>query len=163
MNIFDAIKFLEKQISDPTVGLPEDIFLFITRITPMVNVDLLIKDEKNRTLLSWRNDLYSGEGWHVPGGILRFKEKLIERVQKVIETEIKTSVIFEKEPIAVNEIILPQKTRGHFISFLFKGFIYGNFIPPNEGLTEKDNGYLKWHKVCPDKLIKVHEIYRKYI
>jgi hypothetical protein len=29
--------------------LPEDLFLFISRLVPMVNVDLLIKDSKNRT------------------------------------------------------------------------------------------------------------------
>ena len=34
---------------DPTAGLPEDLFLFISRITPLVNVDLLIQDDAHRT------------------------------------------------------------------------------------------------------------------
>ena len=163
MNICNAIKFLEQSIPDAVSGLPEEIFLFVTRITPMVNVDLLIKDEKNRTLLSWRDDPYSGKGWHVLGGIVRFKEKLIERVRKVAEIEIGTEIEFEPVPIAINEIILPQSTRGHFISFLYKGFLSGNFVPDNCGLTENENGFLKWHQGCPSNLIKVHEIYRKYI
>ena len=69
-----AIKFLENQIKNPSKGLPQEIFFFISRITPMINVDLLIKDEKGRTLLAWRDDEFY-KGWHIPGGIIRFKEK----------------------------------------------------------------------------------------
>lgn len=65
MKMKDAIDFLDKQISDPSQGLPEEVFLFLSRMTPIVNVDLLIKDEKGRTLLSWRDDIHSGTGWHV--------------------------------------------------------------------------------------------------
>lgn len=44
----------------------------------MVNVDLLIKNvSSNETLLTWREDEYYGPGWHVPGGIVRFKETIV--------------------------------------------------------------------------------------
>ncbi|MCM8817356.1 MAG: NUDIX hydrolase [Candidatus Omnitrophica bacterium] len=163
MNICQAIEILERAIEDPRNGLPEEIFLFITRVVPMVNIDLLIKDEKNRTLLAWRDDPYSGRGWHVPGGIIRYKEKLIERVEKVAQIEIGTPVKFDPEPVAINEIILSQRTRGHFISFLYRGFVPSSFVPANTGLKENDNGYLQWHSFCPEDLIRVHEIYRKFI
>ena len=81
---------LEKKISNKKKGLPEDIFLFTSRITPLINVDLLIKDKKLGTLLAWRN---KGEkypaGWHVPGGIIRFKEKIHNRVKLVAKNELK--------------------------------------------------------------------------
>lgn len=162
MNINEAIKFLEKQIQNPSSGLPEELFLFITRLTPMVNVDLLIKDENGRTLLSWRDDAFSA-GWHVPGGIIRFKEDMKTRIQKVAETEIGVKVQFEPTPIAINQIICNHDTRGHFISILFKCFLSSKYTLNNKGLTEKDKGYLKWHESCPANLIKVHEIYRKYM
>ena len=163
MNIHEAIEFLDKQISDPSKGLPEEVFLFISRITPMVNVDLLTKDENGRILLSWRDDQFADTGWHLPGGVVRFKEKFEQRVLKVAETEISTVVEYDPVPIATNQIILSQKTRGHFISLLYKCFLSSKFIPRNTGLTNKDNGYLMWHDSCPENLIKVHEIYRKYI
>lgn len=163
MSINEAIKFLEKQIPNPSVGLPEEVFLFISRLIPMVNVDLLIKDEKGRTLLSWRDDQYAGKGWHLPGGIVRFKEDLKKRVQKVAETEIQTVIKFEPVPIAVNQVICKHDTRGHFISILYKCFLSSKFVPKNKGLTEKDKGYLKWHDSCPVNLVKVHEMYRKFI
>ena len=129
MDTNDAIKHLERELGNPSEGLPEDVFLFITRNTPMVNVDLLIKDEKGRTLLSWRDDSLHEPSWHVPGGIIRYKEKMKERLQKVAETEIGTKIKFEPEPIAFNEIILQQRTRGHFISFLYKGKLTSDFVP----------------------------------
>ena len=153
MKIKDAIKFLEKKIKNPSEGLPEEIFLFISRITPLVNVELLIKDENGRTLLSWRDNKYDGLGWHLPGGIVRYKEFLKERVQKVAETELGTKIKFNPKPVAFNQIICEQNnTRGHFVSVMYQCFLPSKFIPKNIGLTEKDSGYLKWHDSCPKNL-----------
>lgn len=163
MNIFEAIKFLDKQVSIPSAGLPQELFFFISRMTPMVNVDLLIKDGNGRTLLSWRNDQFAGTGWHLPGGIVRFKEKLEERLQKVAEKEIGEMVKFDPVPIALNQIICDHDTRGHFVSILYKCFLSSEFIPKNVGLTNTDKGYLMWHGSCPENIVKVHEMYRKYI
>lgn len=164
MNINEAIKFLDKQVPNPSKGLPDEVFLYISRTTPLVNVDLLIKDENGRTLLAWRDDQHCGRGWHVPGGIVRFKEKLETRLRKVAEAEIGVAVEFDPIPIAVNQIIEDKLiSRGHFISILYKCFLSGKFIPKNTGLSNKDAGYLMWHDSCPENLIKVHEIYRKYI
>jgi colanic acid biosynthesis protein WcaH len=163
MNIHEAIEFLDKQISNPSSGLPEEVFLFISRITPIVNVDLLIKDEKGRTLLSWRDDQYAGAGWHLPGGIVRFKETLETRLLKVAETEIGAVVEFDPVPVATNQIICNHNTRGHFISILYKCFLPSKFIPKNTGLSKTDNGYLMWHSSCPENIIPVHEMYRRFI
>lgn len=164
MNLADAILVLEKQVPNPSAGLPDEIFFYISKTTPLVNIDLLIKDEKGRTLLSWRNDKNSGTGWHVPGGIIRFKETLDERINKVAETEIGRRVSFNPDPIAVNQFINRNRdVRSHFVSIMYQGFLPGDFIPENEGLTEGDAGYLKWHDSCPDNMINCQKIYKKYI
>ncbi len=163
MSIHETIELLDRQISNPSSGLPEEVFFFVSRLTPMVNADLLIKDENGRTLLSWRDDSFAGAGWHVPGGIVRFKEKLEERVQKVAETEIGTVVEFDPVPVTINQVICKHDTRGHFISILYKCFLSNKFIPKNTGLSKTDVGYLMWHDSCPENMVKVHEMYRKYI
>ena len=164
MNIADAIIALDRQVPNPSAGLPEEVFLYISRMTPLLNVDLLIKDENGRTLLSWRNDKYTGTGWHVPGGIVRFKETLETRVKKVAETEIGIDISFDAIPVAFNQIIHPERDiRAHFVSILYRCFLSGKFVPQNKGLSIGDNGYLLWHDICPKNLIKVHEIYRRYI
>lgn len=164
MNISDAISFLDLHVPNPSGGLPEELFLYISRTTPIINVDLLIKDENGRTLLSWRNEKYTGKGWHVPGGIVRFKEELETRIKKVAETEIGTDVSFDPSPITINQIINPeQDIRGHFISLLYKCFLNGTFVPKNSGRSKNDNGYIAWHDSCPHQLLKWHEIYRQFI
>lgn len=164
MDIQKTLESLAKKIPDPSKGLSEELFLLISRLTPMMNVDLLIKDEKGRTLLSWRDDGFVPPGWHIPGGIIRFKETMEDRIRKVAETEIGTAVEFDSIPIAINQIIdekLPA--RGHFISILYKCFLPSTFVPKNVGLSSKDQGYLMWHNSCPTDLISHHDIYRKFM
>lgn len=163
MDLKSAIEFLDNQIEDATVGLPEDIFRFASRITPMVNVDLLINDEDERILLAWRDDEFAGKGWHIPGGIIRFKEKSIDRIKKVALSEIGTMVEFEPKPIDFNEIVCNRDTRGHFISFLYQCYLPKDFVPENKNLSPNDPGYLQWHEKCPKDLVLVQSSYRKIL
>lgn len=159
------ISALESLIEDPAKGLPEEVFLFITSITPMVNVDLLIKNEKKQTLLTWRNDDQHTPGWHIPGGVIRYKEKASDRIEAVAMNELGARMKFKEEPVAINEIILAElKERAHFLSFLYECSLAS---PLDENLEYKvgapEKGKWAWHDKCPDNLIKVHDIYREYI
>jgi len=161
--LLEAIKLIESHIDDPQIGLPQDVFWFISRLTPLINVDLLIRDQNNRVLLAWRQDQFAGAGWHIPGGIVRYKETLEQRIQQVALTEIGQAVQYDPKHIAFNEIHRAHATRGHFISFLYNCSIDESFIPNNKGLKETEPGYLAWHECCPDNLIAVHEMYRLFI
>jgi colanic acid biosynthesis protein WcaH len=164
MDTTSAIRELEASTPNPTMGLPLDIFLFISSRTPLVNVDLLIQDENRRTLLAWRDDAFSGKGWHVPGGIVRSMETLETRIQKVAETEIGLALVYDPLPIALNQIISPQhKQRNHFVSFLYRCSLPATFIPNNRRWKECDPGFLAWHEHCPANLIACQEIYRRHI
>lgn len=164
MDTKQAIAALEKAVPEPALGLPDDVFFYISRVTPMINVDLLVKDKAGRTLLAWRHEQYWGRGWHLPGGIVRFRETLETRIRKVAGTEIGSSVDFEPVPLAVNQLINHQRrTRGHFISLLYSCRLPAGFTPENKGLAVTDAGYLRWYEACPDDLFKTQEIYRKFI
>ena len=106
LNTCAAIATLVEAVPEPSLGLPDSVFYYISRTTPLVNVDLLIKDENGRTLLSWRNDQYAGIGWHLPGGIVRFKERLETRVEKVAETEIGTAVRFDPRRLPFTRLFM---------------------------------------------------------
>lgn len=154
---------VRKYIDKAEDGLPEELFLFATEITPMVNVDLLVRDEAGRILLAWRKDKFYEEGWHVPGGIIRLKETFEDRIRKVGEIELGCpNIIFDSTPVEIVPIICPEmKQRGHFVSIVYEcrfpeGFEVHNKMNVNEA------GYLEWHACCPDNLLKVHEFYRKY-
>jgi colanic acid biosynthesis protein WcaH len=147
----------------PEIGLPKDIFEAVSRMTPMTNVDLLIKDNENRVLLAWRDDEYAGTGWHIPGGVIRYKETMIERLNLVSRTEIGYPVSYKKEPMCSKELFIDRDTLCHYISFLFACSLPGDFIPDNKNLKENDPGFLKWHDDCPDDLIELHHMYKKEI
>lgn len=160
----NKIKLLESLIKDTSKGLPENIFLFISRITPLVNVDLLIKNEQNHTLVTWRDDDYCTHGWHIPGGVIRYKETFSDRIKAVASTELGSKVKFNKTPLAINEVILPSlKNRAHSVSLLFecslispldKNLIYSGGDPKQ--------GQWAWYDKCPGNIISVHEMYRRF-
>lgn len=164
MNFSDAIAFLDKEVPDPSAGLPDEVFYYISKTTPLVNVDLLIKDEKGRTLLAWRDDPIVGLGWHIPGGIIRFKETFAQRVQKVAQLEIGVdSIQYDQTPLALNQVILNDHAiRGHFISILYKCSLPEAFVPENRGISNADPGYLMWHDTCPDNLLETQDIYKDF-
>jgi colanic acid biosynthesis protein WcaH len=56
MDVRAAVSTLESVLGNPCEGLPSDVCLFVSRITPLINVDLLILDNRGRTLLTWRVD-----------------------------------------------------------------------------------------------------------
>jgi len=169
MDTTQAIEFLEKQTKqyrgdNIKGGMPEEIFFFATRMTPIVNVDLLIQDETSRTLLAWRDSfIWEGAGWHIPGGVVRYKETFEERLLKVAESEIGQAIEYDSDPIVTREVICPQDTRGHFVSILYRCFISRDFVPANEGLAPTDDGYLQWHTEPPLNLLKSQEMYRQYL
>jgi ADP-ribose pyrophosphatase YjhB (NUDIX family) len=160
----DIQKILSR-ITNAKKGLPEDVFLLVSQLTPLVNVELLIKDKKKGTLLTWRHDNFYGPAWHLPGGIVRFKELAHTRVQKVAKVELGTTVAFDEIPIEVNEVMNDTRdVRGHFLSLLYNCHLTG---PENKDLEFKKenpiNGRWRWFKVCPKNLIFQHEIYREKI
>lgn len=157
----NLVQELQAVTGDPTKGLPEEVFLYTSQITPLVNVDLLIKDEVNGVLLTWRDDDPYDVGWHIPGGIIRYKETFSDRIHALARQELGAHVEHDPHPIAINQVIHPTKTiRGHLISLLFACRLIS---PPAETLAmfgQPRRGQYQWHKTCPDNLISVHNMYR---
>ena len=160
-----AIDTLRAVVADARDGLPEELFLFISSLTPMVNVDLLIRDNAGRTLLSWRDDAFYGPGWHVPGGIVRFKETAAARIAKVAEHELGARVSFDDEPLCIREIMHPTRAvRGHFLSMLYACALTSTADEARRyHQGQPAHGEWAWHARCPQQLIAVHEVYRPFI
>jgi colanic acid biosynthesis protein WcaH len=145
---------LDAWAPEPAAGLPEDLFLLVSRLTPLVNVDLLIQDERSGTLLTWRDDRFYGAGWHVPGGIIRYKQTAEDCIRATAQRELGAAVEFEPDPIAVVQNIEPvRRQRGHFIALLYRCRLAA---PPAEALraaSAPKPGQWAWHAQCPPDLI----------
>jgi colanic acid biosynthesis protein WcaH len=154
-----------KHIPNSKAGLPQEAFYFVSQLTPMINVDLLIKDKLGKTLLTWRDDKFYGPAWHIPGGIIRFKEKIEDRINKVAENELGCEVKFCTTPLDIREMMNKDRDiRGHFISMLYSCEIVGT--PDNLKRSLDNNpqhGQWAWHEEAPQNLLRVHEPFRKFI
>ena len=151
---------------DGTAGIGKILFESISRLTPAVSVELIIKSQDQRSsLLTWREDELYGPGWHVPGGVVRFKEKLTSRVQKVLKNEIGVSASKIEGPIGFHEIFNKKRDkRGHFICFVYKVILIED--PPfrtkaQDGVITR--GSWRWFTRCPDNLIENQYSLVKYI
>ena len=56
MNILTAIKYLKKKVLYPSKGLPDDLFYYVSSITPMINVDILIKNWREVRIRKFNTD-----------------------------------------------------------------------------------------------------------
>lgn len=169
----DVIRELRERMSSlgisPDKGLGEELFLFVSTLVPIVNVDLLVYNSKGQFLLTKRNDPHCGIGWHIPGGCIRFKETLDTRIRKVAKSELGlVDFTYEKNPIKVFEIfsteerhIDNQDERAHFITIVYKCYAPDGFEPCNGDKTESDVGYAKWFDMLPDDFLAIQECYKE--
>jgi ADP-ribose pyrophosphatase YjhB (NUDIX family) len=161
MNLRALIAGIESAAADPRHGLPQEVFRFISRMTPLINVDLLIQDGGPRTLLTWRDDEFYGPGWHVPGGIIRYKETAADRIGACAREELGAGVSSDPAPLGIYETISKEPTRGHHISLLFRCRLLS---PPEEGKRAGDSpkhGQWRWHDRCPPDLIEEQREYTR--
>jgi len=155
----------------PEQGLGEELFLQVSALVPIVNVDLLVYNDKGQFLLTWRDDPHCGRGWHVPGGCIRFKETFEERILKVAKDELGlTGFSFDKEPVKVFEIIDNsrreidnQNERAHFISLVYKCHAASGYTLDNNGRNEGDAGYIKWFERLPEELLPIQKCYKEIL
>jgi colanic acid biosynthesis protein WcaH len=152
----ETIRFIEAQAPTPEKALPEEIFLFVSRLTPLVNVDLLIRDAQGRVLLTWRDDSLFGRGWHVPGGCIRLGESFADRISAVAASELGTSVAFAPNPLGIYETIdKGRPSRTHHISLLFDCRLDGD--PKGQRECAGDScqpGEWRWHSRCPVNILQ---------
>lgn len=150
---------------DATNGIGEDLYLAISQLTPSINVDLIIKsDDRLKTLLTWRDDRYYGPGWHVPGGVVRFKEKMLDRVHKVAKKELQRELSSVDGPIGFHEMFNQTRdVRGHFISFVYEVALSESPAADKIAREVPTNGQWQWFETCPENLIPNQSDLRVYI
>jgi ADP-ribose pyrophosphatase YjhB (NUDIX family) len=150
-------------VPDPSAGLPEDVFRVVSAVTPLVTVDLLIKDGHGSTLLTWRDDERFGRGWHVPGSVLRYKETLAERVRACGRAELGCDVDAETPPLMMIESITPDRTRGHHVSFLYRCRLAGPLDESRRASDPPLTGQWRWHRGAPPDLLPAQAEYAPFL
>src|SRR5579859_1632523 len=150
----ELIAALEAALPQPRTGLPEDVLQLVSRLAPLVNVDLLINDDQQRTLLTWRDDDVFGPGWHVPGGIIRYRERAVDRVHACALEELGADVESEPQPMFVLESITRAPSRSHHVSLLYRCRLAGALDETRRAVVDPPlRGQWRWHDRCPPNLL----------
>lgn len=158
-----ALATIEQACPDARLGLGEPLFLAVSRLTPLVNVDLLVVDDGLRTLMTWREDRFYGPGWHVPGGVVRFKESLAARLHAVAALELGAQIAPEPAPVEVFELTAPDRDlRGHFITLAYRCRLQTPLDPARQAPAgaRPSAGQWAWFEELPPDTIRQHRIYQ---
>ena len=162
----EAVTLLRKLEDGAREGLPQELFLLVSALVPMPNVDLLVVNERNQLLLSRRRDPYYQNSWHIPGGCLRFEEELLDRVHATAIRELGFDVQVQEPPLAVRNVIrganprqeFPNE-RGHNVAILYQCTLPREYTIDNGDKTEADDGYLKWFDTLPPDFMEIQHVY----
>lgn len=71
-----------------TQRLSDDEFLEVVRNTPLVSMDLVVRDSQGRVLLGLRTNEPAKGFWFVPGGRIRKDERLAEAFARLTREEL---------------------------------------------------------------------------
>lgn len=140
--------------------LSEEEFLFVSSITPLINVDLFIVNEYRELLLFWRDDEHCGTGWHIPGGVIRHSETMKERLILTTERELGFTPVFDDALCKITEILLDQESRNHSILLLFRGRCKKSDVRTADNPTSP--GDLKWFDYYPG-VVYAQAPYEEYL
>jgi colanic acid biosynthesis protein WcaH len=134
------LSLLLSKIECPHKGLPQAVFDSLINIVPFVACELVIMD-KGGILLTWREDKF-WRGWHIPGGLLRFKDSFDKRIKEVAKKELGVNIKKYKFLFPIN---YTDCSRGHAVSLVFLCQV---------DATPKDG---KFFRKMPKDIIKEHQ------
>jgi len=150
-----------------TKELGTEVFHLISTLTPIVVVDLLIENERGEILLSFRDDELYGRGWHMPGGVLRHGEPIIERLKRVAATELGAQLHDEHDLLELYEARDDVRdVRGHTICLVYRCTLADGPSPasrfriPSRKVPQRDQW--DWFGAMPSNMLAAHKVYAKY-
>jgi len=79
-----------------TKHLTDKEFLNVIDVTPLVSIDLVIRNENSQVLLGYRNNCPAQHYWFVPGGRVRKNERITAAFQRLCQTELRLDLSLEK-------------------------------------------------------------------
>jgi len=68
--------------------LPWDTFRTVIKSTPLISIDLIISNEKNKILLGYRNNRPAKGFWFVPGGRIQKDESMASAFKRLTLNEL---------------------------------------------------------------------------
>jgi colanic acid biosynthesis protein WcaH len=145
-------------------GMTDEQFLHIVSATPLVSIDLVVRDETGRVLLGQRLNRPAPGSWFVPGGRIRTNERVAEALRRISERALGV-VIPEARLVGGADQVYPGNVLG--APGVDTHYVVLEFLTEMRGETrfthDDQHAALRWWKVedllaAPD----VHENTKAY-
>jgi colanic acid biosynthesis protein WcaH len=68
--------------------LPPDVLIEVIHYTPLVSIDLVVRDQEERVLVGWRSNRPAQNCWFVPGGRICKDERIAEAFRRISKNEL---------------------------------------------------------------------------
>ncbi|HNO59933.1 MAG TPA: GDP-mannose mannosyl hydrolase [Plasticicumulans sp.] len=140
--------------------LEREDFRTAVRLSPLVSIDLVVRDAAGRVLLGWRNNRPAQHCWFVPGGSIRKQETLDAAFRRISHDELGLDCErVEARWLGVYE---------HFYDDHFAGtdfgthyVVLGHELAVGSGLTTlPDAQHARWRWFEVDELLASPEVHR---
>ena len=123
-------------------------FLRIVDATPLVSIDLIIRNEHGQVLLGWRINRPAQNSWFVPGGRIRKNERVKEALQRISQRElgvviVDAALVGVYDHIYEDNFLGASKVNTHYVVLGFATELSSKTVfTPDE-----QHGELKWWRV----------------
>jgi colanic acid biosynthesis protein WcaH len=134
-----------KSSGEERAVLSDQEFLHIVDATPLVSIDLIVRNEQGEVLLGRRLNRPAKDSWFVPGGRIRKNERVSEALRRISQRELGV-LIEHAELVGVFDHIYEDNflgTEGVNTHYVVLGFAAR--LPEQVKLTPDDqHGELRW-------------------
>lgn len=122
-----------------TERLPQQQWQEVVERTPLVSMDLILRDAQDRVLLGLRSNAPARNTWFVPGGVIRKGEKLDQAFSRISQDELGLALNrTEAEFLGVHEHHYPDNFAGapgfgtHYVVLPYEIRLRQALTPPHE-------------------------------
>jgi len=138
--------------------MPRDIFKTIVSCTPLVSIDLIVRDPEQRVLLGWRRNRPAQHCWFVPGGRINKDETIAEAFRRITRDELGLGVSRENARfLGVYEHLYPDCFDGEDVSTHYVVLAHELTLALPGDLPPEQHERYCW--LSPSELLSSHHVH----
>lgn len=140
------------------MNLSPDDFALVLHSTPLVSIDLLIRNGKGEVLLGLRRNRPARDCWFVPGGRIRKNEALRDALRRIALTELGVAPAHWELQGAYDHVYEDNALERAGINTHYVALGCRCLLPPNASLTpDAQHAELRWWPL--DELLQSAQVH----
>lgn len=144
--------------------LPDQVFKTVIQSTPLISIDLVVRNEKNEVLLGKRLNAPAKGFWFVPGGRIQKNETLDNAFKRLINEELGLNLDIKRLETKFlgiyehfyDENVFDELISTHYIVLGYELKINENFLQHTPKLQHKDFIFISDQKLIANESVHLY-------